>query len=187
MNTARCGFDGKLPSRGDFVGSGLPRSFLVPWQAWVSAALVASRAALGTAWLPAWLEAPIWRFTLPGGACGADAVLGLLLPSVDRAGRHYPLTVAAVFDGRVAAPDAEAGRLWLDAAESLALDAVAHDRAPEMLMEALAGVPPPAAGGVAGAGAWWSTGSPRVPGLHLELAGCPAPGCFAGMIDAGLT
>ena len=178
-----CGFDGKLPSRGDFVGRGLPRSFLTPWQDWVGAAVSASRDALGENWLPAWLEAPIWRFALPGGASGTDAVLGLLLPSVDRAGRHYPLTVAAVFEGRGPAPDPEAGRSWLDAVEALALDALACDRTPEALTSALAAVPPPA-GGLEGAGAWWTAGSPRVPPRRLALAACPPPSWFAGMIDA---
>jgi type VI secretion system protein ImpM len=180
VSVVQRGFDGKLPSRGDFVGRGLPRSFLTPWQAWVDASLTASRRILGEAWLPAWMEAPIWRFALPGGACGPDAVLGLSLPSVDRAGRYYPLTVAAVFDGALSAPGDDG---WLDAVEALALDALALDHAPEALMDALNAVPEPAReAGVAG---WWTAGSPRVPLTHIPLGTLPAPEGFAAMLDAG--
>jgi type VI secretion system protein ImpM len=176
------GFEGKLPSRGDFVGRGLPRSFLRPWQAWVDAALSASRRMLGEAWLPAWLEAPVWRFAMQGGACGPDAVLGLMLPSVDRAGRHYPLTVAAVFIGVQAAP---ADVAWLDAVEAPALDALALDHAPEALLLSLDAVPGPDAGDGRGSGQWWTAGSPRVPAARISLPGLPPPADFAAMIDAG--
>lgn len=180
MMIVRCGFDGKLPSRGDFVGWGLPRSFLGPWQAWVQAALVSSRLALGEDWLPAWLEAPIWRFALPAGACGPEAALGLTMPSIDRGGRHYPLTVAAVFAGRQFAP---AGKDWLDAVELLARDALALDHPPEVLVKALGAVQgPPDEDGPAG---WWTEGSPRVPPTKLALASLPAAGHFAEMLDAG--
>jgi type VI secretion system protein ImpM len=174
------GFDGKLPSRGDFIGRGLPKSFLTPWQAWVDASLTASRRTLGETWLPAWMEAPIWRFTLPADACGPDAVLGLTLPSVDRAGRHYPLTVAAVFAG-IRTPPADTA--WLDAVETLALDALALDHPPEALMDSLNAVPEPT--GAPGEPAWWTTGSPRVPQTHKSTSALPAPETFAGMLDAG--
>ena len=179
------GFDGKLPVRGDFVGDGLPRGFLVPWRAWVDAAMTASQIELGEEWRPAWMEAPVWHFALPGGACGPDAVLGLLMPSVDRVGRHYPLMVAAVFTGRQMAPDIDAGQAWLAAAEALALDALAHDRTPEALMRALSAIlPPPDAGDDTASGTWWTVGSPRVPETQRARTDLPAASAFAGMIDA---
>jgi type VI secretion system protein ImpM len=172
------GFDGKLPSRGDFIGAGLPRSFLAPWRNWIDGALQASRRALGERWLPAWMEAPVWRFALPAPACGPDAVLGLMLPSVDRAGRHYPLTVAAVFAGQRQAPACHA---WLDSVEALALDALAHDRAPDALAAALAAVAKPAGTDAAG---WWTAGSPRVAAAHMPRMTLPAVTAFAAMIDS---
>lgn len=185
MVEVRCGFDGKLPSRGDFVGRGLPRGFTMPWQEWVEAALAASRAALADGWVAAWLEAPIWGFALPGGACGPDAALGLLLPSVDRAGRYYPLTVAAVFPGQTAAPDPEAAAVWLDHVTAVALDAIAHDIAPDALADTIATPDVPHYGERNAGAVWWTLGSPRVPARRMELAGLPAPSDFAGMIDAG--
>ena len=90
------GFYGKLPARGDFVRAGLPRDFIDPWDDWLQSVMAGSRTLMGEAWLPAFLEAPVWRFTLPPGMCGAQAALGLMLPSVDRAGRYFPLTFAAL-------------------------------------------------------------------------------------------
>ena len=92
MTTA--GFYGKLASRGDFVSRGLPQSFIQPWDAWLAAGLLASQNQLGAAWLDAYLVSPLWRFALAPGVCGADAVTGVLMPSIDRVGRYFPLTVA---------------------------------------------------------------------------------------------
>ena len=97
------GLFGKLPARGDFVRLGLPREFTGAWDEWFSDALAGSRAAMGEAWLGAWMEAPVWRFALPSLMCGPLAVLGLWLPSVDRAGRYFPLTLASCW--AAAAPE----------------------------------------------------------------------------------
>ncbi|MCG5244320.1 type VI secretion system-associated protein TagF, partial [Azospirillum doebereinerae] len=43
------GFHGKLPARGDFVGHGLPREVLDPWDVWLSAALGEAGRRLGGA------------------------------------------------------------------------------------------------------------------------------------------
>lgn len=179
MTEVLVGFEGKLPSRGDFISRGLPRSFLSPWRSWVDASLAASRRTLGEGWELAWLEAPVWRFTLPGGACGPDAVLGLTLPSVDRVGRHYPLTVAAVFIGQAALPSATD---WLDVTEPLAMSALAEDWEPGALMAAISSLTPPAAGGTATAATWWTAGSPRVAAETRTLLGLPEPEAFAAMI-----
>jgi type VI secretion system protein ImpM len=36
----------------------------------------------------------MWRFVLGEGVCGGDAWAGLLVPSVDKVGRYFPLTFA---------------------------------------------------------------------------------------------
>ena len=102
------GFYGKLPARGDFVRAGLPRDFIDPWDGWLQSVMAGSRALMGDAWLPAFLEAPVWRFTLPPGMCGAQAAFGLMLPSVDRAGRYFPLTFAVL--SHAASPPRQARR-----------------------------------------------------------------------------
>ena len=51
---------------------------------------------MGDVWLEAFLEAPVWRFVLPPGLCGARAAIGLIMPSVDKVGRYFPLTLGGV-------------------------------------------------------------------------------------------
>ncbi len=180
------GFFGKLPSRGDFVGQGLPRAFLAPWEAWVAEAMTASRALLGEDWLAAWMEAPVWRFALPGGACGPDATLGLVLPSVDRVGRTFPLLVAALFPARAPAPQLASGMAFLDAAEAAARDAIANDLTPEELAGRLAAAPLPVAGESAGPDAlWWTEGAPTVAAQRLAVAGLPAMPAYAALLAGG--
>jgi len=96
------GFYGKLACRGDFVSRGLPQSFIQPWDQWLAAGIQASQKALGEQWLQAYLVSPLWRFALAPGVCGADAVVGVLMPSIDRVGRYFPLTVAQVLEPGVA-------------------------------------------------------------------------------------
>ena len=57
--------------------------------------MAASREALGDRWLDVYLTSPAWRFTGEAGACGPVPVVGLMVPSVDRVGRYFPLTIVA--------------------------------------------------------------------------------------------
>ena len=116
------GWYGKLPHLGDFASRRLPGEFIAGWDAWLGHALAASREALGARWLPGYLVAPIVRFWLAPGLLGASAWAGLVMPSVDRVGRHFPLTVA---QAGVTLAQAQAAEGWftsLDAAMRLALD-----------------------------------------------------------------
>ena len=90
------GFYGKLPARGDFVQRNLPRSFIDPWDNWLQEALAGSREQLGEQWLRSYLTSPVWRFALSGGLCGEQVVAGVLIPSVDRVGRYFPLAITAL-------------------------------------------------------------------------------------------
>ena len=38
-------------------------------------------------------RASAWRFVCAAGACGPEPVIGLMVPSVDRVGRYFPLTL----------------------------------------------------------------------------------------------
>ncbi len=104
----------------------VPQSFVEAWDAWLQDALHASRQQLGSAWLDIYLTSPIWRFVLTEGICGEGAYAGVLLPSVDRVGRHFPLTLVAPLEVGSCILEAAcgAGRAWFDAAESLALKAL---------------------------------------------------------------
>ncbi len=123
------GFFGKLPARGDFVGSGLKPGFLGPWDRWMAASLAAARDRLGAGWTQAWFSAPVWCFALPAGQCGPEAALGLFLPSVDRVGRPYPLSFARLAPelGLLAGDGAD----WLARAEAAGRAALDRDLDPD--------------------------------------------------------
>ncbi|POA66618.1 MULTISPECIES: type VI secretion system-associated protein TagF [Pseudomonas] len=116
------GFYGKLAGRGDFIHRGLSPSFIERWDAWLSAGMATSQAALGAAWLDAYLVSPLWRFAVAPGLLGNEAVVGVMMPSVDRVGRYFPLTIALQLEAEtdlgalVAGPDD-----WFEAAEALLL------------------------------------------------------------------
>jgi type VI secretion system protein ImpM len=172
------GFAGKIPARGDFVHGGLPRDFTDPWHDWQSTVIAGSRALMGETWLDAFLEAPVWRFVLPPGLCGARAAIGLIMPSVDKVGRYFPLTFAALSDD--GAPDPEAWRDWLDAVEDLGRLALDDDAPPERL------TPPPCPLSFSTTGGttcdWWTDGAPRVKATHLALSSLPDATGFASML-----
>jgi type VI secretion system protein ImpM len=189
---AAIGFCGKLPSRGDFVASALPRRFVEGWHDWMQRVLPASRRALGEDWVAAWLEAAVWRFALSPGICGPDAVLGLWMPSVDRIGRYFPLTFAAAMPGADTAVLIRHGGGFLAAAECAGRGALARDLSPDRVAARLAtaasaapsdpGTDPamcPPAGSL-----WWSLGSPRVPPTAFATSSLPNEAMFAGMLDA---
>ena len=130
MNAPDCGtgFFGKVRSHGDFVTRRLPVSFIRPWDNWLQTALQASREELGHAWLNTYLNSPIWRFVLAPGACSAQAWAGVLMPSVDKVGRYFPLTIAASVSGTAFLLECitKTGA-WYAQLETLALSALRDD------------------------------------------------------------
>ncbi|SDX13610.1 type VI secretion system-associated protein TagF [Nitrosomonas communis] len=89
------GWYGKIPSLGDFITRRLPSSFIDPWDTWLQRAISLSRAQLGEQWLNLYLVCPLWRFILMPGICGNSLWMGVLMPSIDKVGRYFPLTIAA--------------------------------------------------------------------------------------------
>jgi type VI secretion system protein ImpM len=175
------GFYGKLPARGDFVRVGLPRDFTDAWDAWLQEVLIGSRSLMGQTWLPAFLEAPVWRFSLPPGMCGRWAVLGVMLPSVDRAGRYFPLTLAALSTRSL---DAAAGEPWLAACEAAGRAALEQDKSPEDIA-AMIGAPELQIDENGAAEAeWWSEGSVRVRPSRMRLRCLPDSAIYAAMLGA---
>jgi len=89
------GLFGKLPSHGDFLRRRASDAFVDTWDGWLRECLSESRASLGERWLDVYLTSPAWRFVCAAGACGPAPVIGLMVPSVDRVGRYFPLTLVA--------------------------------------------------------------------------------------------
>jgi len=119
------GFHGKLVTKGDFVTRRLPRGFLDPWDAWLQEVIGGSRARMGEGWLDAYLTSPIWRFVLSAGLCGDGVAAGVVMPSVDRVGRYFPLSLVGILPEGVAPIDLPAAAgAWFGAAESLVRSAL---------------------------------------------------------------
>ena len=173
------GFFGKIPSRGDFVRAGLSRQFIAAWDGRLQDVLPACGRLLGSRWEEAWRTAPAWRFALPGGRFVRHPVLGLFLPSVDRAGRRFPLTIAA--------EGADDGRAFLDEAEQVGRDAIDAGLDPEMLLARLRRIapPPPARQPILpeAVGRWWSGPESLAAAEALAPDGFPAAPALAGMLD----
>jgi type VI secretion system protein ImpM len=142
------GWYGKLPTLGDFASRRLEADFIEPWDLWLGEALQAQRSAFGEGWLDAYLDTPPWRFLLsPGALRGVRSELafaGVLVPSVDRVGRHFPLTLVASL---ARLPELAAGfdalLAWLHRLEDTALDALHGQWTIDDLENALAGMGPP--------------------------------------------
>jgi type VI secretion system protein ImpM len=128
MSTQAPGFFGKVRSHGDFVSRRLPPQLASRWDGWLQSCIVASRDELGATWLPAYLTSPVWRFAFSGGGADGAGWAGVLMPSVDRVGRHFPLMIGAAFAAEVSLLDiVEHGRRWHDAVETLARSALEDD------------------------------------------------------------
>jgi type VI secretion system protein ImpM len=163
---ARLGFYGKLPVRGDFIGRRLDRGFVDVWHGWVQECIACSREQLGEAWQSRYLSAPLWRFLMGPGVCGPAAFAGVLMASVDRVGRCFPLLLAVA----VPAPPAPVRAMhqadtWFAEIEDLALAGLAEDLDPEAYDAAAAKIVPPDLG---------SAVQPAEPPVGLVLTGEPA-------------
>ncbi|MBE1283371.1 MAG: type VI secretion system-associated protein TagF [Rhodobacteraceae bacterium] len=97
--TREFGAYGKIPALGDFLRLNPPSGFVQPWDSWLQTGILQAREALGDSWEAAYMSAPIWRFTLPPDMAGPQAVLGVLMASVDRVGRQFPLTLVCPYEG----------------------------------------------------------------------------------------
>ncbi|MHB8723137.1 MAG: type VI secretion system-associated protein TagF [Steroidobacteraceae bacterium] len=163
------GFYGKLPSHGDFLQRGVNDEFVNRWDAWLQDGIARSRSELGEAWLDVFLTSPLWRFAFASGVVGGPAWAGVLLPSVDRVGRYFPLTIVAeLTPGVLPFELAVTGNGWFDWAETLARrmledELVDLDRLESDLLESDA-----------------LLASVRAPDTRLELGPLGAPDAAAG-------
>lgn len=132
------GWHGKLPGVSDFASRRLDARFVDLWDGWISAGLAKMRSDDADGWVDDYLASPIWRFALPGGFFPAPfhsgAWVGVLMPSVDRVGRYYPLTLTAALNQVPQSADAQAKLwCWLRQLEDTALRALDGDWSIEAL------------------------------------------------------
>lgn len=148
MSKLVAGWHGKLPSLGDFASRRLDADFVAFWDGWLAAGLASLRQQSPEGWLQHYLACPAWRFVLMPGLLpapfGAQAWAGVLMPSVDRIGRYFPLTLIAPL---VETPRSEAELRtllsWLHVLDDLAADALQDDWPIDRLEAELAQCPRP--------------------------------------------
>jgi type VI secretion system protein ImpM len=139
------GFFGKMPTLGDFVWRGLPDTFRTKWDAWLTRHIAPLERAGGVC------PKGGLRFSLPSGRRFAA---GVIVFSHDSVGRHFPLTLLLVADGRLTREQIDP---WCDAA--LALDP--GTLSPDALWSSLDALPSP------------TPGAPAAGPMHLWLPGGP--------------
>lgn len=132
---------GKMPTLGDFFRVNIAGSFVEGWDKWLQEHLPAARAALGDRWQDSYMTAPIWRFTLAGGLAGPAPMIGVMMASVDRVGRQFPLTLAGALPANAAITEVH---LQLDetfaALEEIALDTLDDAMTRDALADRLAAI-----------------------------------------------
>jgi type VI secretion system protein ImpM len=128
------------------VSRRLDPDFIEGWDAWLQRAMSESREALGPRWLECFLSAPVWRFVVPAGMFSKAGWVGLLLPSVDRVGRYFPLTIAAPVHADSIDVPSTLGRAlpWLDSIDTVALEALTPELDLDAFDRRLAELPLPA-------------------------------------------
>ncbi len=170
------GWHGKIPSLGDFASRRLPQNFVNTWDLWLQHAMATSRAHLGEKWLDLYLTSPIWRFALMPGICGGSIWAGILMSSVDKVGRYFPLTIAVRLDPH---PEATAAVFsahdWYASLERLSLAMLNIDASLEDLERSLSENPfPSSQANLSNSDAqelatWWQTGSATPKTLQLPM------------------
>lgn len=143
METSGVGFFGKLPSLGDFISRRLSRQFIDPWDKWLQSSMRASQDIHGDAWLSLFLISPFWRFAISPGIYGNAAWAGVMMPSVDRVGRYYPLTLALAIDSAQMTELFLPGCSWFSELESAALSVLDEPFDLESFDQTLLNIAPP--------------------------------------------
>ncbi|MGM9485102.1 type VI secretion system-associated protein TagF [Roseateles sp. NT4] len=145
---AIAGWYGKLPALGDFASRRLTPEWIAQWDNWLAAGLHQLREIAPDTWLNDYLASPAWRFallpgSLPDGS-GEGLRVGVMIPSVDRVGRYFPLVVISPPLQRPT-DGAQVAALWQWAGqiEDIAVNALHEDWTAEALDAALADAPPP--------------------------------------------
>lgn len=132
------GWYGKLPVLGDFAARRLPPGFVAAWDGWLQRGMAHAKRHLGSRWLDAFLTAPAWHFVIGREAVDNALRAGVMLPSVDRVGRYFPLTVCTEI-ASFGSPDAVVTlERWLVRLEAVARTGLDADSSVDAFESALA-------------------------------------------------
>ena len=189
---AAAGWYGKLPGLGDFAMRRLPPNFVERWDQWLQAGLhdmPHARRASDDGSL-----APVRRFWLSPGVVDALAWGGLLMPSTDRAGRRFPLTVAQPMP---ALAQAIAARRWFTSVVAAMRFTLDNEHTLDDFEDCLSALPPPLLRPAPRAdellaaeilqstsvcSAWWCHGAATAQDFRI-FDGMPAPAALASLLE----
>jgi type VI secretion system protein ImpM len=192
QGVAAAGWYGKLPGLGDFAMRRLPPNFVEQWDAWLQVGLhdmPHARRACDDGAL-----APVRRFWLSPGVVDALAWGGLLMPSTDRAGRRFPLTVAQPMPTLA---QAIAARRWFSSVVAAMRFTQGNEHTLDDFEDCLAALPPPPCKpapraddllaaeilqGTAMCSAWWCHGAATAQDFRV-YGGMPAPAALASLLE----
>ncbi|WP_269745364.1 type VI secretion system-associated protein TagF [Tritonibacter horizontis] len=135
---------GKMPTVGDFFRLSPPAGFVTVWDHWIQSVMTAGQGLYGPHFDRHYMSAPIWRFTLPSGVAGGQKLTGVIMPSVDRVGRRFPLTLVSALEtpGPVALDHLSDSKMF-ERLEDIALDCLEDTMDQERLAQTLATVAVP--------------------------------------------
>lgn len=115
------GLFGKLPAHGDFVRRGWPDETVDAVDRWLTDGIADARETRDDAAFAAWMHAaPLWLGYVPPGMLGPLALYLGLAPSIDRAGRLFPIAAGV-------AGDADATWNQVSSGYGMVLDAAIYD------------------------------------------------------------
>lgn len=148
MTDVTFGAFGKIPSVGDFFRINAPPGFSSIWDEWLQRCLVSGAHAYGSRWDELYMSVPIWRFCLSPGVAGPGAILGVLMPSVDRVGRRFPLTLMQPLEDETRLIKAHfSDDQTFDALENIALSVLDDEISKDALEARLSKLDPPGSNG----------------------------------------
>jgi type VI secretion system protein ImpM len=163
---------GKLPVHGDFVSRGLPMQEREMLDSWLSAEMAQAKAKLGDDFADSYDAAPPWCFVRKND--NDNWAGGALCPSMDSAGRRFPILVARA---NLSAEEATvAARSCVD----LIYDAFATSMTADALLAATEAFRPDTNPGTSSE-SWWVEDEAQEP--VIRLAGKFPPGLIAAMLE----
>ncbi len=119
------GIFGKMPAIGDFFSRRLSGAVIEKWDSWLQELVASSKDQLGPNWLDFYLTAPIWRCGISAGLIGERPFAGVMMPSVDRVGRYFPLTILSpLAEASIPAALPLEAESWFNGAEEILLSSL---------------------------------------------------------------
>ena len=132
---------GKIPSLGDFFTYNLDQVMVENWDNWIQKYMISLKKRLGIRWDQCFMTAPIWRFSLSAGVISDNFTYGVMMPSIDRVGRQFPMTIAATrSDVNSVLSEHNSSYLLFEKLEDLALLSLEETTSKDLFLQSLGAI-----------------------------------------------